>query len=408
MRSIGPWMEMEDLVLAAKGRKVIFWGCFDFFEKTIKKHPFEVSHLVDINHHLHGKGKHHGYDVYDPSSLANLANKGYYFIIISSSAFYEIIDVLKDYGYRPGIDFAVTPLLNNFKVIADIFEIDTDIIFSSSDVAKKDGEMGGGLYTLNTKTQVFEKRYSGVTRGFFRYNDCWFIVDAQKGLCVADQTFQTRDCYKLPDGSVPHGIVIDEKKGIAYITLSIQDRIAVFDLETFKEIDSISLTNKYERGGRQYYCHHYNDLCLLEDTILISMFSQTGNLQQNWLNGCIIEYDLVERKSLGCIADQLWQPHSIKLINDSICFLDSMRGNMHLAAHMPETHFNGFIRGLDYINGYYFVGQSVHRYFDRMTGASNNISVDAGIYIYNPASKACRFVPTFGVRDINTLQILSD
>jgi hypothetical protein len=402
----GPWLNFEDLIKFSAGKKVVFWGCFDFFEKTMKMYSFPVEFIVDINQHLHGLKSHHGFDVKDPSVLAHLEPKSDYFIIISSSAFYEIFDVLESYGYKQGEEFAITPVLSNFKVIADIFSHKARLLFSSSDAVRDAEDHGGGLYELDIAEGTFEKKLSGVTRGFAWHEDYCFVVDAAKGLRIVDQDYNERDCYELPRGNVPHGIAIDDEKKLVYITLSILDRIGVFDMVSFKEVDSITLSEKFSRSGGKYYQHHFNDICLDGNSLYISMFSRTGTLQRNWLNGAIVDYDLTERRVLGDIASGLWQPHSIKILNDSLSFLDSMRGNLHVVAHKVETHFNGFIRGLDYDGKYYYVGQSVHRYFDRMKGAANNISVDCGIFIYDPESHANRFVPTPAIRDLNTLALL--
>ena len=92
--SFEPWVSFGDLIKLTAGKKVVFWGCFDFFEKSMKRYGFPVDFLVDINTHLHGAKSHHGFDVKDPSVLEHLESKSDYYIIVSSSAFYEIFKVL--------------------------------------------------------------------------------------------------------------------------------------------------------------------------------------------------------------------------------------------------------------------------------------------------------------------------
>jgi hypothetical protein len=405
MKSKNPWLDFEQLNNACKNKRVIFWGCFDFFEKTIAVLDLNIDFIVDINPHLHGEKAHHGFDVRPPSYLWELGGKADYFVIISSSAFYEIIEQLDEHGFKPGSEYAVTPVLKNFKVLEDILGHQATLILSSSDAPRHD-RLGGGLFLLDTRTGEFEKKISGVTRGFAWHNDTCFVVDAQKGVRILDNDFEERDCIKLPHGSVPHGLAIDSENKFVYVTLSRHDRIGVFSLDSLSEVNSIMLSQKFERSDRIRYHHHANDICIDGESLFVSMFSSSGNLKREWFDGSILEYDLHEQRFVGSIANNLWQPHSVKIMNGKLSFLDSMRGALHIAAHKVETRFNGFVRGLDCDDSYYFIGQSIHRYFDRMKGVSDNIAVDAGVFIYDSDSKATRFLPTLGIRDINTLAVL--
>jgi len=401
--AVGAWMSFDALIDLTAGKKIVFWGCFDFFEKSMKKYAFPVEFLVDINTHLHGKKSHHGFDVKDPSVLEHLEPKSDYFIIVSSSAFYEIFKVLEKYGFAPGKHFAATPLLNDMRIIDDFYSINSRVIFSSSDASRDLHNRGGGLYQMDMGTGVIEKKISGVTRGFAFYEGSCFVADADKGVRVLDQSYEDIDCIKLPHGAYPHGIAIDAKKKRLYLVLSRFDQVHVYDIESLKEIDIIKISNKYERSGRSFYQHHINDICVDGDSLYISMFSRTGTMQVNWYNGTILDFDTVDKVVLGEVASGLWMPHSPKVLKDSLAFLNSMRGELYLESHKVESRFNGFVRGLDFDGKYYYIGQSIHRYFDLMKDTSNNISVDAGIHVYEPMTHASRFFPTPTIKDINTL-----
>jgi len=397
------WLDFIQLLEASKGKKIIFWGCDNWFEKTMKMHKFSVSHLVDSAKNQQGLASHHGYDVLDPKTLENLKDKDKYYIIVTSSAFYEISDKLIEYGFEPGINFSFTPLLRNLKVVDDIISNKQVLLLSSSDVAKQSSKEGGGIYIFHIPSGKMQKKISGITRGFDSYKSNYFVVDALKGIRILDKNFKEIDSFELPQHSVPHGLKIDKKKKLIYVVLSQHDKVAVYDIKNFKMVRSITISDKFAKTG--IYHHHMNDVCLDGDSLYISMFSKTGNVQKDFYDSAIVEYDLNADKMVGTVMDNLWQPHTIEIINNNLCFLDSMRGNLHLGPQKIETHFNGFVRGLDFDGKYYYISQSVHRYFDRMKGYSNNISTDCGIFVFDNESKASKFYSTPGLRDINTLKL---
>ncbi len=399
-----PWIEFPQLIKAVQGKKVIFWGCYDWFERTSKVYKFNIDYIVDSSKNQQGPSAHHGYDVKEPIRLKHIKHKNKFYIIITTTAFYETIERLIRYGFKPGLHFCVTPLLNNFKVIDDMLSHKQKVILSSSDTAKRSDTEGGGLYIYHVPSCKIEKKISGVTRGFDRYKDNYFVVDALKGVRILDENFKDIDNFPLPKQCVPHGVTIDSERKLIYVVLARYDKVVAFNINNFKIVRTISLTKKYEKTG--VYHHHMNDICLDGDSLYISMFSKTGNVQLACFDSAIIEYDLDSDKVTGTLVENLWLPHSIRVLDGRLCYLDSMRGNLHIIPHKIETHFNGFIRGLDFDGIYYYIGQSLHRYFDRMKGYSNNISLDCGFFIFDNASKASKFFSMPRLRDINTLKVL--
>lgn len=398
-----PWLDFPQLLKAAQGKKIIFWGCDTFFEKTAKVHRFNISHLVDSAKNQQGVKVHHSYDVLDPQTLKTLENKNEYYIIITSSAFYEIINILKSYGYSPGADFSFTPLLRNFKILDEILTHEQTLIFSSSDADKDSDSEGGGIYEFSIPSGKLEKKVWGITRGFAKYKDNYFVVDALKGIRALDADYNDLENIQLPQHSVPHGLEIDYENNLIYVVLSQRDEIQAYDIKTFKLVRSIILSDKFRKTG--IYHHHMNDICLNGSSLYISMFSKSGNVQKEFYDSAIVEYDLEADEKVGPIVDNLWQPHSVRIIHNNICYLDSMRGDFHIYPQKAEAHFNGFVRGLDYDGKYYYIGQSIHRYFDRMIGYSNNISIDSGIFLFDNISKGCKFYSTPAIKDINTIKL---
>jgi hypothetical protein len=397
------WVTVSSFTQLTKNRKIIFWGCFDWFEKTKDNFRLDPVFLVDRSINQQGPSAHHGYDVFDPSHLMDLHDKDKYFVVITISNDFDIvIRQLVKYGFIPGIHFCVSPLLNSRKIISDIVSHKQELILSSSN-APEAANMGGGIYTLALPEGTITRKKAGICRGLAFYKSNLFVVDAINNVCILDKTYKQIDRFNLPKQSVPHGIAIDEQQKKIFIVLSQHDKVAVFDLSDFKMVDEISITKKHSPDGK--YRHHMNDICIIQDSLFISMFSYSGNIQNGIYDGAIVEYDLKSGAVIGPINSDLWQPHSVTHIDKQLCYLDSMRGNLHLAAHKVAAHFNGFIRGLDFDGKYYFVGQSTHRYFDRMTHTSNNISLDCGVFVFDDSTKASKFYSTKPLTDINTVKV---
>jgi hypothetical protein len=400
------WPSFRELYRRSRGKKVIFWGCYDYFERTIKEGEFAVEYLVDSSKGTQGPKAHHGYDVKDPSVLKDLTNKDEYYVIISSTAFYEIVEDLRKFNFLAGSHFCVTPILRRFEAIDQLQNISAKVLFSSSDAVRRNEVAGGGLYRLETGDGNLTKLYSGITRGFCFFEGRWYIVDAGKGISILNANFEIEGLIELPRQSTPHGLAIDRERRRIYVVLSTRDEVAGFDLANGECVDSITLTPKFERTGR--YSHHFNDIAILGDRLFISMFSITGNVANFIYDGGIVEYDLQGREFFGHLVRDLWQPHSVRVINQSLCFLDSMRGHLHTDWHKVETVFNGFMRGLDFDGQYWYLGQSVHRYFDRGHSSLGNMSVDSGVVIYDGLTRLTRVIQTPRIRDLNTIFLETD
>ena len=393
-----PWIDYFELKERSKGRKIVCWGKWEWFEKTIKNHDFDIDFLVDSDQSQQGEGVYLGYDVEDPDILT--FKEGYY-IIITSGAFYEIIKQLEAWGYIPGEDFCVSPELRGLKVVDDMLQHEAKVLFSSSDI-------NGGIYELSMPSGKIEKKVDGITRGFDKYKDNYFTTDTDKGLRVFDKDFKEIATAPLPEGSVSHGLTIDN--GVIYIVLTKQDKVVRYHADTLKQLDEDHvvmaglLFSPYWGNKGLYY--HYNDLCIKDKKMFVTMFSYSGNAKLDIFDGGVMQCDL-DGDDRQLIVNNLWQPHSPKYLNGKLCYLDSMRGDLYAGPEHKITHFNGFVRGLDFDGRYYYVGQSIHRYFLRLKGLSDNISLDAGIFLYDTVSQTSRFFPA-PVKDINTVKWIGE
>jgi len=398
------WLQWNEFKNIIKSRQVIFWGRGEWVEKTLPYASINAVFIVDRNKNEQGTVEH-GLQVYSQERLKSLVDeKDKYYVVITTTDFYNVSDELNSYGFIAGKDYCVTPALINNRILSDIRSYSSQIVLSSSDPYMDSPEKGGGIYIYDTKSNTYEKKISGVTQGFGFLDGKYYIVDDNKGMRIYNQTFtEELGLIDIPKKSRPHGMNIDIKKGLIYVAFSAMDAVGVYDAKNKKLIKQIQISDKFEQKGKAV--HHINDLCVHEDSLFISMFSKSGHWKKGVFDGAIMEYDLISNKMLGPVVTGLWMPHNVKVIDGRLCYLDSMRGNFHKTTHKIASTFNGFIRGLDYDGEFYLIGQSVHRYFDRMRGFSNNIALDCGFHIFDDNSKGCKFYALPELLDVHTLEV---
>ena len=87
----------------------------------------------------------------------------------------------------------------------------------------------------------------------------------------------------------------------------------------------------------------------------------------------------------------LWMPHNAKIVEGSLTCLDSLRGQLKTNNSQVVGQFPAFTRGLANDGTYYYIGQSKNRNYSKNLGTSLNISIDAGIIVFDEKTKVSRF-----------------
>ena len=347
----------------------------------------KLNSIVDNASNLWSKSEL-GVEIKDPASLLDLDNA---FIIICTTSFVEVSQQLTEFGLKQGLDFCVSPILNDLRIIDELETISNKILFTSGSPKSANPSYGGGIYelTVNGDDWLHKKVISGNCYGLIRFNDNYVSVDTERGIFEFDSSYKIIRSATLPAGMRAHGVQYSKKYNRFYVVGSYLDGVLILDSD-FNPIDEIILSHKKASLGDPK--HHCNDCLVIEDSLYVSMFSMTGNYQNDVFDGCVVEYDLVSKEKLGPIAQNLWMPHNIQLINGSIHILNSLQGQLLTNNLQVVGEFPAFTRGLDYDGVYYFIGQSRNRNYSKNLGVSKNISIDAGIIIFDEQTKASRFL----------------
>ncbi|EQB34426.1 hypothetical protein M947_11125 [Sulfurimonas hongkongensis] len=377
------WLGKKDIISKCRDKKVVFWGNGEWVEKTIKLLNLVPTYIIDNNKSIQGHYEK-GVKIIDYKDLIDKEN---YFIIITTGSFKGLVRELKEKSLIEGEDFVCSPVLNNLKIRDEIIFLDKNILFSVPAPACDKG----GVYVYNTKTKNLNQIFSGKSRGLAKSENYICLGDEIEGIILFDHKLNIVNKIQVLDNSIAHGVSISEKHNKIFMGNSGRDSVSIFDLSTGKHLDEIKISDKF--SSSQEAQHNVNDVFFDEntETLLISMFSFTGNWRKGVYDGGVLEYDLKTRKINGPIIENMWMPHSIQIIDNNMVLLDSMRGDLYKTNNKIIGNFDGFIRGIDKDDKFFYIAQSSHRYFDRLKDISLNISLNCGIYIFDENTKASMF-----------------
>jgi len=379
---------IQDLNTCSLGKKIVLFGAGSIAEKTLRLlNEGRVGSIVDNASNLWTK-RELGVEIMSPESIKNEDNL---FIVICTTSFSEVSDQLKGYGLKSGSDYCISPILNDLRIISDLESISKKMLFTSGSPKVDSPLYGGGIYELSVDGDEWQHRkvISGNCYGLIKFNDNYISVDTEIGIFEFDRDYNIIRSKKFPEGVRAHGVQYSYKHQLFYVVGSYYDGVLILDNE-FNIIDDIKLSFKKERYKTPR--HHCNDCLVVEDSLFVSMFSMTGNWQNDVFDGGVIEYDIHTKEKIGSLAHNLWMPHNIQMINGSLHVLNSLQGQLLTNNLQVVGEFPAFTRGLDYDGQYYYIGQSRNRNYSKNIGLSKNISIDAGIIVFDIQTKASRFL----------------
>jgi len=392
------WLNKTDILKRCENKKIIFWGSGAWIEKTINYLNLQPDFIIDNNKNIQGH-KQRGIEIIGYNNIKNIED---YYIIITTGSYKSLLKDLESKNLVPGYNFSCSPVLNNLRIRDEMLSVKEKILFSVPVPASD----GGGLYIYDTNLKSYDRVYVGKSRALSKSEKYIALVDEVNGLILFDKKLNVLKEIELLNNSVPHGVAISEKLNLIFVANSGRDSVSIFDLKTFSHLEEIKLSDKYDRLKEEQ--HHINDLYIDEETntLFISMFSFTGNWRKNIYDGGVLEYDLFSKKIIGPIIENMWMPHSIQIIDNNMVLLDSMRGDFYKTNNNIIGKFQGFVRGLDYDNKFFYIAQSAHRYFDRLQDISHNIPLNCGIHIFDEKTKASVFHSLPEIENIHSIIIL--
>lgn len=401
------WNEVRGLV---KGKRVVFYGrSEDWVPKALPELPAPPEYLVDGNAAYDGT-EFYGIGVSKVDRLAqDTANNIY--VLITAGSYTGIVETLIDMGLQPGQQFCCCPAFRDYAYLEAMRVYEQQIIVTSPDYKDRSktrySRAGGGIfrYHLGSPGNEIEPLAQGNFRQIVANGRYFYAVEFNEcKVYVFDRDFKVVEKFALDR---PHycGIEFDPKRKLLVLVNSGTDMISFHDAENFALVDRIHFSEKSDETGPSH--HHLNDACVAGDEMFVSYFSRSGNWKRNIFDGGISQYNLerLDEPSVQMV-DNLWMPHSPKIINGNLCYLESAPGKLYLANYAVTSRFPGFARGLAFDGRYYYIGQSETMYLGRLFGTADTIMMNAGIYLFDAETRASRFYPMLDNMNVHDLMVL--
>ena len=414
------WRTWPEVKKICQGKTVVFFGCSeDWVHKTCPKFDYvKNKYFVDSNPAYHGK-KLVGLDIKSPEALFEEDKQNLY-VVITAGPYESVTQQLLAMGFVDGENFCVTPELRDWGLLREIREYDQDVVVVCSDYEhtekgkKRKSKLGGGLYLLNTADNKVEKKAAGHYRQVVTVDDSYYCVEFVKREVhqISRKTWEVENIYPLDvspnqDVEKPNACGIDYHPGkeVFVVVNAGSDTFNVYSKNGFELLEKHHFSETFEKEGTGQ--HHVNDICIVGDYVFATYFSFTGNWKRGIMDGGVCQLDLGDMaKPAKRLVDELWMPHSVKFLDGKLCYLDSMRGTLCVGNQTVAGRMPGFTRGLTYDGRFYFIGQSEDMYMSRSFGISDNIMCNAGVYLFDAATKVSRFYSMPNMMNVHDLLIL--
>ena len=289
--------------------KVVIFGAGIVCQKFIKNFDkSKILYIVDNNSSLWGT-KFEDIKIVNPKNLQKL--KKNIKVVIMTTSFTDVIKQIK--SINKSLTLRVSHHLANLIKIEYLQSLKKKFLISSGLPATKKKDTGGGLYEVNLQglNWSLRKVYSGIVHGVIKIKDGFAISDSNNGVILLDRNYDIKKKGSYPLNTRAHGIAFDEKKKYFYIACSNTDQIKVFN-NNLKFLYSISISEKFKKYKLSQ--HHINDLCIVNRSLYVSMFSLSGNHRRNVYDGGVYEIDLNSKKIKNKTYGNLTMPHSIRYI----------------------------------------------------------------------------------------------
>lgn len=402
------WQSWRSVRARSSDRKIVFWGrSEEWIPKSVHKINSDVAFIVDINPRFQGT-VYLGFDVISPEEFFQKDRNDYY-VIITTSVFEGVVPVLEENGFIPAVDFACCPEYRDFQILENMRRYRQEVIVSCSDylnqASSRYSREGGGLYKYSIGENTCERMAVGQFRQVEQVGDYFYAVEfVTMELVIFDRDFKVVERRDLREPNFC-GIAYEPKRDILALANSTTDHISIFERENFRLLESIPFSSKCAVDAKSP--HHLNDLCFDGDVLYSSYFSFGGAWRKGQYDGGVSEFQ-VDRMSEGPrpVVNGLWSPHSPKIIDGNLCYLDSMRGNLHLNSQIVAAGFQGFARGLAFDGNFYYVGMSEDMYISRVFSVRDSIMLNAGFFMVDIETKASRFYPMLNNMNIHDIMIV--
>lgn len=290
---------------------------------------------------------------------------------------------------------SVLPSEPNFKTTKNIEKYTKKILISTESVTPQN--TAEGIFLLDLKSKSLNQLYKGNFAGLKQYKHHFYVLQRDLNeLWILDKHFHRISQIPLnPISNIGelHGLDISSD-GLIYIVGASNNKVLILESKTMQKKEELILTHE------KFDFHHMNDICVTDNDIYLSMFSihhQWDTLKEISA-GVVVKFDRNTLLPKSVVSDGLRAPHSVTISQNHLYFCDSLNMNvcrvdLKSKDVLATAQFHGFTRGL-YLDGeILIVGQSEMRHLQGLDTRFSNISLQAGIHIFDIHSNIGQFIP---------------
>jgi len=277
------WKTWDEIAAIAGSKAIVFWGASHWIERTLERLGPVGQYVVDSNPNNQNI-QFAGMAVKAPEAIRNGPGKLY--VVITTANYSSVADQLHEMGFTMGDDFCCTPLLMKQQASDQLRDLDRRVLITSPQHYSNETS-GGGLYLVETKGRTLRKLLSGKCGGLTRAGDGYLLVDMLRGVRVLDGDYRETGLIELPSNCEPHGVAFDPVTGHVFVAQPGRDSIGIYELASGKTVTEISVSEKWQANRKDN--HHVNDICVVGDSIFVSLFSFTGNWMHEIYDGGVLE-----------------------------------------------------------------------------------------------------------------------
>lgn len=342
--------------------------------------------------------------VFDVSALSKI-KKGTVILICTTS--YEVVaEQLKSLGFSVGIDCFISPSLYDFKLANKLKTLQRQFLIACSDLEVKDSDTtGGGLYKYNLGSKEYLKVFSGRIMDIQRIDNKYLISEESSGIFELDRDFNLVNSYLTPQNTKIHGLAYNSDEELLYVANTTLDKVMILDLNKGHYVDEIVISSPLSND--EYCRHHITDLFYNNGKLHIAMYSLSGFWKDGIYDGGVKIFDTKLKQCLANVFNDLWLPHSVKMVDGRLVVCDSRRGQVYHGTNNVVSSISGFVRGVTFDRDFYYLGQSEQFYFDTLN-KDDYCYINCGIHILDKNSKLKRFESLDGLSNIQSIVICND
>ena len=153
---------------------------------------------------------------------------------------------------------------------------------------------------VNSIKSTTTKLLSGKGRGLVKTEHGYAWIDMLKGIKVLNRDFTLKTIIELPRNSEAHGLWYDKKSQKLFVGLPGRDSVGICNTDAEKIQKEIFISEKWKRNKKDN--HHVNDICVVDNSLYVSMFSFTGNWPLQAYDGGICEFNWKQVKKLAALC----------------------------------------------------------------------------------------------------------